>query len=381
MPTPEGFYDERLDQSRVKSAIVATYFRQWARVMKGAAKRYPDRAAGSLAYIDLFAGPGRYDDGTPSTPLLVLQEAIRDAEIAEVLVTFFNEKDPTRYANLCSNIQGFPGVECLQHPPIIKNLEVGEEIVRQLNVLQLPPTLLFVDPWGYRGLTLALIDSVLKRWGCDCILFFNYNRINPGLSNPFVQEHMDALFGAARAAQLRQQLEGMSPEEREATIVEAISQALVSVGGRYVLPFCFKDERGTRTSHHLVFVTKEFKGLDIMKSIMAGESSAQEQGVASFAYCPATERQPFLFEFGRPLDDLAESLCRQFAGWPVRVDALYRMHSPRTPFTSTNYKTVLKRLEAEGRITVDPPAHLRRKIRGEVTLKDEAVITFPPRSQ
>ena len=57
-----------------------------------------------------------------------------------------------------------------------------------------------MDPWGYKGLSLRLINSVLRNWGSDCIIFFNYNRINMGLNNEFVREHMDALFGAERAA-------------------------------------------------------------------------------------------------------------------------------------------------------------------------------------
>jgi len=36
-------------------------------------------------------------------------------------------------------------------------------------------------------------------WGCDCVFFFNYNRINAGINNPGVKKHMDALFGEERA--------------------------------------------------------------------------------------------------------------------------------------------------------------------------------------
>jgi Protein of unknown function (DUF5131) len=70
----------------------------------------------------------------------------------------------------------------------------------------LVPTLFFVDPWGYKGLTLQLINSVSKDWGCDAIIFFNYNRLNMGLSNLAVDEHMSALFTEKRAASLRYRL-------------------------------------------------------------------------------------------------------------------------------------------------------------------------------
>ena len=61
-----------------------------------------------------------------------------------------------------------------------------------------------------------------------------------GLGNQIVKDHMDALFGEERATELRQQLEPLNPIQRELTIVEAISQALKELGGKYVLPFTFK---------------------------------------------------------------------------------------------------------------------------------------------
>lgn len=83
----------------------------------------------------------------------------------------------------------------MKHKPIVWNNEVGSEMVKLFSSIKLVPTLFFVDPWGYKGLSLQLVNAVLKDWGCDCIFFFNYNRINMGLTNPMVQEHMAALFG------------------------------------------------------------------------------------------------------------------------------------------------------------------------------------------
>jgi len=51
-----------------------------------------------------------------------------------------------------------------------------------------------VDPRGYKGLSLGPINSVLQNWGRDCVFFFNYNRVNMGLSNETVREHMSSSF-------------------------------------------------------------------------------------------------------------------------------------------------------------------------------------------
>ena len=49
------------------------------------------RNGGKIAYIDLYAGPGRYKDGAASTPLLVLQTAINHPQMAQMLVSYFND--------------------------------------------------------------------------------------------------------------------------------------------------------------------------------------------------------------------------------------------------------------------------------------------------
>ena len=72
--------------------------------------------------------------------------------------------------------------------------EVGEKIAEIFKQMDTIPALFFVDPWGYKGLSLRLISSFLGSWGCDCIFFFNYNRINMGINNQAVKEHMDALL-------------------------------------------------------------------------------------------------------------------------------------------------------------------------------------------
>jgi len=366
------FFDDQKEQSFVKSTIVSKYFWAWAKVITSVQDRYnkPDKR---IAYIDLFAGPGRYEDNAKSTPLLVLEKAIGDPQMAERLVTFFNDRNPKNAQSLQKTIHELPGIEKLKYQPVIENIEIGSAIAEQFKKMKLVPTLLFVDPWGYKGLSLTLIDSVLKNWGCDCTFFFNYNRINMGLNNEIVKEHMNALFGEKRANELRAKLSPLSPHERELTIVEDLGQAFQAMGYKFVLPFGFKNDEGTRTSHHLIFVSKEFLGYNIMKGIMASVSSSITQGVASFEYNPADKRMSLLFELSRPIDDLADMLMTQFAGKSLTLDDFYESHSVDKPYTERNYKDVLLKLEGENRIRTFPPASERRK----GTFSNKVKITFP----
>ena len=99
------------------------------------------------------------------------------------------------------------------------------------------------------------------------------------------------------------------------TIVEELCQALKKMGGRYVLPFRFRNASGSRTSHHLIFVSKHPLGYKIMKRVMAGESSSARTGRRKFRVQPCgPERQPMLFELTRPLEELENMLLTRFAG-------------------------------------------------------------------
>ena len=370
--TKNSFFDEPKEQSLIKARIVEKYFWAWAKVIISKVKG--SSSVQKIAYVDLFAGAGRYKDGSKSTPVKVLETAIADTDMRNMLVSIFNDADVEKVNSLQQAIDSIPGIENLKYRPQISKYEVGEDIVKIFQSMKLVPTLLFVDPWGYKGLSLQLVNSVVKDWGCDCIFFFNYNRINMGLNNDAVKEHINALFGQVRADQLRELLKTLTPQERELTVVEYICEALKEMGGKYVLPFRFRHEMGNRTSHHLIFVSKHPKGYEIMKEIMAKESSEQTQGVPSFEYNPATLQQPLLFELTRPLDQLESMLLDNFSGKTMTMAEIYDQHHLGKPYIKKNYKTALSNLESQGKVTVHSPEDKKRR---KGTFADDLKVTFP----
>lgn len=103
----DSFFEEQKEQSQVKTAIVQKYFDAWAKIMIKKAR------AERIAYIDLFAGPGRYKDATKSTPLLILEKAVQDPELRTRLVSRFNDKNSDNSRSLQTAISEIPGLEAL----------------------------------------------------------------------------------------------------------------------------------------------------------------------------------------------------------------------------------------------------------------------------
>jgi len=371
------FFQEQREQSLIKARVVSKYFSAWANVIVNTLKKQPQQTQ-RMAYIDLFAGPGRCDDQSKSTPLLVLDTILANPNLSSRMLTLFNDVDAANIESLKTAISQVNGIEQLRYQPTFYNMSVGDEIVNMFKGVNLVPTFFFVDPWGYKGLSLDLVSSIIKDWGCDCVFFFNYNRINMGVNNLAIEPHMVSLFGKERLIDIQSNVDkSSSPEEREAIIIQALCDALKQNGSKYVLPFRFKNNEGTRTSHHLLFISKEFRGYDIMKDIMAKESSNNIDGVANFEYNPRDVhyKQGSLFDMlSCPLDSLQDLLLKQYAGKTIDFTDLYKQHSVDKPFVRKNYKDVLRDLLDNGKITAVNPKTGKLPRKG--TFSDEMRITF-----
>lgn len=130
------FFEERTDQSEVKARIVQKYFYAWAKVVGSAVKMNGKK----LAYIDLYAGPGRYKDGSASTPLLVLENAIKDADLSKMLVALFNDANKDLTNTLQNEINALPGIETLSYKPSVMCGEIGEDAAKFFNSTRLIPS-------------------------------------------------------------------------------------------------------------------------------------------------------------------------------------------------------------------------------------------------
>lgn len=361
------FFDTPESQSIIKTEIVTKYFSPWSKVMIG-------QGAERIAYVDLYSGPGVFGDGTPSTPVSILEMAIGQEPLRARLVTTFNDKEPRTAEQLRSAIDALSGIETLAHRPQVSSLEVGNDVVALFRGMNLVPTLFFLDPWGYKGLSLNLIGTVIKNWGCECIFFFNYNRIQAALRNHVVAKPINDLFGERRAEELRRRWESLAPNERQRAIMGEFAEAVKEIGGRYVLPFGMRSQHAVRTSHYIIFVTKHPLGYKIMKDVMYGLSS-DDQEIRAFEYVPVKSPQLRLFDPENPysIPALKGILMSACAGKTLRVGDVYEDHILYTPYLLRHVKRALMELESEGRIKIDPPADKRRK----GTLADDKIVTVP----
>lgn len=359
------FFEKQTDASNVKSRIVSKYFEAWANVILS-------QNVNKVVYLDLYSGPGRYDDGTPSTPVMVYDRAIQSPKIYNKLQMILNDQNKDFIDKLKNELIAMPDVNKLKYNPKFLNLKIDEKLVQVFYTLRKVPRLSFVDPWGYKGVSLPLIRSLVRGWGSDCIFFFNYRRLNPGVENDALKKPISLVFTKDVLNQLRTLVRGKSPEERERIILKKVEDVFKEWGMNYVLSFPFKTKTGKRTTHHLIFVSKNVLGYNIMKGIMGTESSCTVQDVPSFQYNPAQVQvqQPL---FNGPMDQLKDMLLSDFSGKTLSMQEVFNIHNIGKPYLEKNYRKALLDLEEEKKITTDREKRKPRK----GTFPKTMMISFP----
>ncbi|MFC1824665.1 three-Cys-motif partner protein TcmP [Thermodesulfobacteriota bacterium] len=370
MAQVENFFNEQTEASKLKTEIVSKYFSSWANVIA-------TQPIDKIVYLDLFSGPGRYDDGNPSTPLFVIENSINHSnkKVPQKVELIFNDGESQFIQALKDEIKKIPDISKLRFNPSTYNEKIDDKIIKNYENITQVPTLSFIDPCGYKGLSLPLIRALVKGWGCDCIFFFNYRRINAGIDNPSLKKPINLVFTKDILDELRQSVSGKSPNERETIVLDKLKEVFKGWGMEYVLPFPFKNETGARTSHYLIFVTKNILGYNIMKDIMGRCSSSHIQEVPSFEYNPAANfDDPQLPLFKRePIEKLKKMLIDDFEEITLTMKEVYEHHHIDKPYVKKNYKKALLHLEEENKIKTNRNERKTRK----GTFPDHMLVMFP----
>ena len=135
------FFARPTEASRRKLQIVSEYFDAYMKVFAR------DREA---RYADLFAGPGRYDNGEGSVPIVVCEKVAADGRLQKFVKLWFNEGDSELAAKLERNIRAVEGISKVQYQ--ITNRVISNALASRFERAS-APTFIFADPCGYKGLS------------------------------------------------------------------------------------------------------------------------------------------------------------------------------------------------------------------------------------
>ena len=381
--TTNDFFVNQKEKSRIKTFIVTEFFKAYFPII------YNSTSA-DVWYLDLFCGPGIYEDGNKSTPLVLLDviNQFKNNSVREHIKLVFNDHNSNYTDSLRSEIEKHPVMSKLKYKPSITCLKASQVDLSKYTSNNLP-IFSFVDPWGYKDVSTAQVWQLVKNRGSDCVLFFNANRILQDINKPANEKDFSDLFGEyfSEAKQLQHDKE-MTQREKADKYLSLFSKNLyVTVKKErkknkipysiYILPFYVEADDKDKISHYIVFITKSHKAIQEMRKVMlkCGNSTSETLG-----YDDKYAMQIKLFSRDTDLfSSITAVIKKAFFEYPKQhqeyftIEKLsdfldrYSMYNQyRTlSYSSSELKTVIEQLDKRGCIEVVFP--VGKKIRKRIT--------------
>ena len=165
----KDFFKAKRDWSRRKDLVLGYYLRPY--LPKIATQGRP------VLVVDGFAGPGKFDDGEPGSPVIICQllkqatETIRGTTFRAMLV----ERDPDLAGVLRESIREFASFAEVVQRPFEDALPDIEQLCATHNVF------LYLDPFTVSGLSWSALDQVFAHVGrtksVEVLLNFNVHAL------------------------------------------------------------------------------------------------------------------------------------------------------------------------------------------------------------
>ena len=375
------FFERQTLSSRVKASIVSEYFPKYCKII---VKGYmPNR----IGYFDLFAGPGVYEDGNCSTPLLVAKNCFNDRLLKKKVWMVFNDKEYS--TQLQENFLKLYPDGTFAFNPHFGHSTVGEcEAIDRFitqnhmeNGKNECPAVLFIDPFGYKGINTATLSKFLSYWGNELFIFINTKRINPALENEKFEPLMRCLFPQSYNALKALIRDKRSVSERLQFIIDNLGKEYeLLLGGKvYYTAFKFQEEDVETTSHFILHITKSKRGFDLIKQIYNDFANVGTifDGINTYTFDVKKILNPIedLFDMASEnIDILKENLYIEYKDREISALDLFEEHQQKGLYCRKHYTEALRRLVAEGKICAVYQDNKQHKVR--VLLIKDCILRF-----
>lgn len=382
MATTDNFFDQQKDKSRVKTLIVTDFFKAYFPIINNSV----GQKASEIIYIDLFSGPGKFEDGEPSTPLALLNlvNSFKSDDIRNKLRIVFNDENSEYIEKLTKLVSDHEVKNKLKYAPVIHNRKASEVDIK-VHTYKNVPIFSFIDPWGYKDVSAEQTWELVKNIGSDCVLFFNSNRFLMDIPKESQLCHFKPIFGDQISEVEKVVYDGlMGQKQKTQKIVELFSKNLCNEMNKskykgyklFVLPFSFEADDKEKISHHIVFITKSHKAIIEMKKVMLKHSNTN---YTQLGFDSKDQLQISLFNRDYYIDnaivDLIKCCFRNNpnyfnVNWTVAsflqaIDECNMVHEYQvTPYSYDEVKGAIEILDKKGviEITVEPGKRIVKRI-------------------
>lgn len=365
MSDNSDFFKHQTESSKVKATIISEYFPQYCSIISR--KHEPMQ----FGYFDMFAGPGIYEDGSISTPLMVAKNCYDNPYLRDRAWLVFN--DMGFGEKLKENFEKYYPSGSFYNEPYFASRVFGEcpaidrFLVRDTRkgYYNECPTVLFIDPWGYKHINTRILARFLTYWGNEVFIFVNTKRLNAAFEQPDFQESLKIIFPETyEEVRTNKSMIRGRPEERHNYIINHLAQEFNKAAGGFVYytAFQFVEENQQTPSHYLLHITKGAKGFELIKQVFSKYANVERTlgnmgSVETYTFDPkrgTDSLSMFDEEFKQEnIQFLKNEICRKYAKKRISSEDLFKDDQTGRLHTRTHYLQALRQLVDEKKINVE----------------------------
>ncbi len=246
------------EQTAIKHEVLRQYLLQFALII-GRLR--------NITYVDCFSGPwnSEAEDLSDTSFSIAIQqfrsarERLAKENIKPKIRCLFLEKDKEAHDRLVQFGKTIEDVEVRTiNAPFESSVDAILDYVDRGGRNSF--AFFFVDPTGWAGIRVPTISPILKRQRSEVLVNFMTSHIRRWLGTE--QDPYEDLFGSDRYTD---RLEESSGDQRDDELLFSYCDAVMRESGSYVSSAVVLSPLRNRAHFHLVYATRELKGLEVFK--------------------------------------------------------------------------------------------------------------------
>lgn len=353
----EIFFENAANHSIAKIMLLKEYLTIWIRKITYGLKS-------KCLICDTFAGEGIYSDGTKGSPFVILdvvQDYLNQMPNSYEVYLAFIEADNNNFILLKKNLEEYLKVEIQPNKFVTcgngklnvmvsnsKHQDFLEGL--QKSVGQLIPSLFFIDPFGFKGVSLQQLTALMNKYNaCEVLVNFMYEEFNRFKRIDSIAKTLNDFFGSD-VCKLVESVNEMNPKDRRNTIIAEYKKNCKDNKIKYVLDFDIQKDDSAAFKMALIFMSNNSHGFNVMKSAMLKLCKNVE-----FEYLTCEAKKPSLFSFCEEdwlLDEMKSELFNKFHGQSVTRDEVDKYCREHQFIPDEKVPAILKGLSIEHKVFI-----------------------------
>jgi three-Cys-motif partner protein len=266
-------------QTLVKHLILRKYLQRFAHIIGFKWE--------TITYVDCFAGPWnvRSEDLKDSSFSIALEELRKARQTHQNLKLrcFFLEKKAKPFAKLKKFADKVTDAEVEpRNAALEESISDIVEFVKQGGANSFP--FIFIDPTGWTGFPMDVIAPLLRLDTVEVLINFMTGDIRRFLESPqqATQESFKRLY---RSEEIIDKIQGLQGQDREDVAVAEYRKQVAKTGNfNYTAAAMVLHPLFDRTRFHLIYATRNEKGIEVFKEAEKKAMEEQERERASAQY-------------------------------------------------------------------------------------------------